>query len=168
MKKDSSSEIQKLAREYAKSGKYLRWLSIEHAISADGYVGVKTALDIPYIRDELMSLCSIANTDAEICRRKEYSKWLDDTLTIIAPIIVKIKPTVHFSVRDNLLHIDGETFSFHIRRKFNSYSLEMTREFDVDGERFKTKSYKEIADSDFRKIKDKEARLFFEKIINKN
>ena len=168
MKKDSSSEIQKLAREYAKSGKYSRWLSIEHAISAEGYVGVKTALDIPYIRDELISLCSIANTETEINRRKEYSKWLDDVLTIIAPIIKKIKPTVHFSVRDNMLHIDGEIFSFHIRRKFNSYSLEMTREFEVDSQRFITKSYEEIDDSDFREIKDEKARLFFDKIITKN
>jgi hypothetical protein len=168
MKKDSSSEIQRLAREYAKSGKYSHWLSIEHAISGDGYIGVKTALDFPYIRDELMSLCSIANSEAEINRREEYSKWLNDTLTITVPIIKKTKPMVHFSVRDSSLHIDGETFSFHIRRKFNSYSLEMTREFEVKCQRFITKSYEDIAGSDFREINDDKALLFFDKIITKN
>lgn len=168
MKKDSSSEIQKLAREYAKSGKYSHWLSIEHTISAEGYIGAKTALNFPYIHDELMSLCSIANSETETNRREQYGKWLNDTLTITAPIIKNTKPTVHFSVRDNLLHIDGETFSFHIRRKFNSYSLEMTREFEVECQRFITKSYESIADSDFREIKDDKALLFFDKIITKN
>jgi len=168
MKKDSSSKIQKLAREYAKSGKYSHWLSIEHAISAEGYVGAKTALDVPYIRDELMSLCSTASSKEEISRREEYIKWLNDTLSITGPTIETIKPTVHFSVRDNLLYIDGKTFSFHIRRKFNSYNLEMTREFEIDCKRFITQSYESIPDSDFREIKGENAILFFNRIITKN
>jgi hypothetical protein len=167
-RKDASSEIQKIAREYAKSGKYSSWLLIEHTISAEGYIGAKTALDFPYIRDELMSLCEIANSETEINRREDFSNWLNQILTITAPSIKKSKPTVHFTVRDNSLHIDGETFSFHIRRRFNSYSLEMTREFEIECQRFITKTYESIADSDYRKIKDEKALLFFDKIITKN
>jgi len=167
-RKDASSEIQKLAREYAKSGKYSSWLLIEHTISAEGYIGAKTALDVPYIRDELMSLCTIANSETETNRREDFNNWLNQTLTITAPFITKTRPTVHFSVRDNSLHIDGETFSFHIRRRFNSYSLEMTREFEIECKRFRTNTYESIEDSDFREIKDDKALLFFNKIITKN
>lgn len=50
--------LYRVAREYAKSGKYQSWISIEFAIRSDyNYPQARAKLDNRYIRAELDELC---------------------------------------------------------------------------------------------------------------
>ena len=158
-------EIRKLAYEYAKSGEHQHWLTIEHRITAEGFPGAKSELDVQYIRDELISLCKIANSPEEASRRNQFQTWLEETVRNIAPILNKSKPEVYLTVRKNILYITGSTFSFEIRRRFNSNELEMIKEFEVDCKRYRTKVFNKIEGTDFNRIKGDDAIKFILHLI---
>ena len=123
-------EIRKMAYEYAKSGEHQGWLSIEHRITAEGFLGANSELDVQYIRDELISLCQKANSSEEVTRRNQFQIWLEETVRDVAPILNKSKPEVYLTARNKILYISGRSFSFEIRRRFYSNELEMMKEFE--------------------------------------
>ena len=158
-------EIRKMAYEYAKSGEHQGWLSIEHRITAEGFLGANSELDVQYIRDELISLCQKANSSEEVTRRNQFQIWLEETVRDVAPILNKSKPEVYLTVRNKILYISGRSFSFEIRRRFYSNELEMMKEFEVECKRYRTKVFDKIAGSDFNRIKGDEAISFILQLI---
>ena len=158
-------EIRKLAYEYAKSGEHQNWLSIEHRITAEGFPGANSELDVQYIRDELISLCQKATSPEEASRRNQFQIWLEETVRDVAPILNKSKPEVCLTARNNILYITGPSFSFEIRRRFYSNELEMIKEFEVDCKRYRTKVFSKIEGTDFNRIKGDDAIKFILQLI---
>jgi hypothetical protein len=62
-KEDRCTDIMRL-RESLRP-KYPDWLSIEHALRADGFDEARQLLDRPYIRDELNRICMAAKKRVE-------------------------------------------------------------------------------------------------------
>jgi predicted transcriptional regulator len=56
-KQERTAEILKRAYEYARSGKHLNYISIEHQLESEGLSGAKIVLDAEHIHDELNALC---------------------------------------------------------------------------------------------------------------
>ena len=85
-KAERKTEIRKRAYEYAKSGEYNGWLSIEHKIANDdGLHEARTELDNPNIRQELDSLCAIATSPEESSRRRDFKQWIDRVVKVVGP-----------------------------------------------------------------------------------
>ena len=158
-------EIRKKAYEYAKSGEHQSYLTIEHSITAEGFSGVKTELDDQHIREELKSLCEKANSSEEVTRRNQFKIWLDEIVHNVAPILKKRKPEVYLTARNDILYIEGQSFSFQIRRRFYSNELEMKKEFEKDAKRYTWKVFDKIADTDFTRIMREEAAEFILQLI---
>ena len=64
-KKERHEYIRKTAREMAESGKYSDFLSIEHALQADGLHEARSILDSRFIRQELNQLCKDAQSKSK-------------------------------------------------------------------------------------------------------
>ena len=59
-KKEREEQIVKWAHEYAKSGEFTDYVSIEIKLRSEGYFEARTLLNSKYIRNELNELCKQA------------------------------------------------------------------------------------------------------------
>jgi len=59
-KAERIEQVSKLSREYAQSGDYSNWYSIEQALRRQGFPEARTVLDSKYTRDQLDEMCKFA------------------------------------------------------------------------------------------------------------
>lgn len=131
MKKSArKAEIRKRASEYARSGEFSGWLSIEHKISEDGYPEARPELDNHQTRQELDSLCKIAKSPEEASRRQEFRQWIDRVVQEVGPQIRERDLKVSVSFHGDIIFVNGHTYSVELRRRFNSKKLEYAKVVD--------------------------------------
>jgi len=130
-KSERKAEIRKRAYQYAKTGEYSGWLSIEHRLrSIDCFPEARTELDDRLIREELDTLCKTATSSEESSRRQEFSQWVDQTIEQITPAISSRSLSLHRSSTEDAISIEGPNYSLVIRRRFGSRKLESARSVD--------------------------------------
>ena len=129
-KSERKAEIRKRAPEYARSGEFSGWLSIEHKLVAEGYLEARIELDNHYTKQELDSLCKIAQSPEETAMRQEFSQWIDMVVQEIGPQVRESNIKISASFHGNALLVNGRTYSLEFRRRFNSMQLEYSKAVD--------------------------------------
>lgn len=129
-KSEQKAEIRKRAPEYAKSGEFRSWLSIEHKLISEGYPEARSQLDNHITRQQLDSLCKIAQSPEETERRLEFRNWLNMVVHEIAPKFRESNIRISVSFNGNALIVAGSKYSLEIRRRFNSMQLEYSKAVD--------------------------------------
>lgn len=157
MKKSERIElIHEKAYEYACSGKHMNYLTIESALTSEGFIEARTELDNRYIRDELNNICIEAQSASEIENRKSFEKWITDFVQPNIPVIKYKHPQVNFYKSNNSFTLYTNKKEFIITKLFGSRKLYGDIVFEEsDGHRYKSKgSYKSEIDFDKFKIDD--------------
>jgi len=129
-KSEQKAEIRKRASEYAKSGDFSSWLSIEHKLIAEGYPEARAELDNHYTRQELDSLCKTAQSSEETARRIEFRKWMGMVVHKIGSQFQESNIKIFVSSHGDTLIVSGRTYSLEIRRRFDSMQLEYSKAVD--------------------------------------
>lgn len=62
-KRERAEHITRRSNELAASGQYASWLSIEHALRAEGFDEARQQLDNRFVRAELDELCRRARAE---------------------------------------------------------------------------------------------------------
>lgn len=145
MKKDErQAYIRARAYELAYNGEGTDWLSIELHLSSEGWSEARRILDRDSIREELDSICKIANSKDEVENRSSFKKWLKE---FIVPNITLVKtkyPNVTIHTRENSFSISSSSKELRLTRKFNSRNLLGDRSFiESDGARYVSTNYYE-------------------------
>jgi hypothetical protein len=126
-KSERKAQVRKRAPEYAKSGEFSSWLSIEHRLTSEGYPEARGELDDHIIRQQLDSLCKTAQSSEETERRIGFRDWLDMVVHEIGPQLQNAGIKVSVSVYGNSLSVSGNMYSLEIRRRFNTMQLEYSK-----------------------------------------
>ena len=152
-KEEKIQEIRKRAHEYAMTGDYDGWISIEFKLRSEGYTLAEQVLEDDLLRNQLDSLCEIAVSPEEVERRNRFKKWLDKTRSHVSPIVKKESPEVLLFVHNKTLFVNGPTYSFEIRRSFASNELEVTRVWEEkDGQRYRSLTPDRVPELNFEEI----------------
>ncbi len=127
-KSERKTEIRKRAYEYAKSGGYKGWLSIEHRIAyEDEFHEARTELDNLHIRQELDRLCAIATSPEESSRRRDFKQWIARVIKVVGPQFRERMLELYTIPDRDFLCVDGPNYLIEIRRIFNSKKLEYAK-----------------------------------------
>ncbi len=157
-KEEKIKEIRKRAYEYAKTGEYDEWISIEFKLRSEGFPEARRVLDDRFIRKELTSLCKVATSPEEVERRNRFDNWLNETMNVVSPAVKEVAPEVSLFVHDKTLFVNRPTYSFEIRRRFGSNEIEVTKVWEEeDGRRYRTLTPDRIQNSNFEEITNERA-----------
>jgi len=153
-KEEKIQEILKRAYEYAKTGKYNEWISIEFKLRSEGFPEARRVLDDRFIREELTSICKVATSPEEVERRNRFGIWLKKANDGLLPNSRNETPDeVNVHVYDKHLYVEGPICIFRIRRRFGNNDLEVAKKWmEKDGRWLTEITYRLIPDSDLEKI----------------
>lgn len=165
-KQERAEKIRKRAYEYAKSGEYDNWLSIEWQIRSEGLSEARHVLDNPRIRKELDTLCETANSPEEAERRQNFQVWLKNILPKAESAIKNFAPDASLFVRDLTLLVNGPNYSNEIKRCFGSNEMEVIKVWEEsDGQRHRMLLAQPISSSDFRHLDGEKLITFIKRFI---
>jgi hypothetical protein len=160
-KSEQRTEIRKRALEYAKSGEFSSWLLIEHRLALEGYSEARNVLDDHITRQQLDSLCKIAQSPEETQRRTEFKNWMDKIVAEVGPELKKNNLKISVPFPGKALVVSGQKYSIEIRRRFDSMQLENSKSVDSkDGHTYRIgfdristdKDYNLISNEDIQKL----------------
>ena len=118
------SHIRKLAFDYARSGKYIDWLSVEHALRSDGFSEARSILDNQYIREELNQICKDAHSPSEIENRELFKNWIKDFIQDNITNVKEKYAGVSIDASENSFTIFSSKKEIEITKVFYSRKLQ--------------------------------------------